>query len=201
MSAHWTSLVAALAQVTIIDLTLASDNAIAVGMAAAGLPRAQRRNAIALGLGIAVALLCALAFFAVRLLQSGGGGLVLGGGILLLLISRQMWIDLRRRGAAGPGPRLKARTLLQALGMILVADISTSLDNVLAIAGVARSQPAWVLLAGLALSVGLTGFAAAWVARLLRRWPWIGYLGLAVVVVIALRMIWDGATALGWIRM
>lgn len=136
-----------------------------------------------------------------RLLQSGGGGLVLGGGILLLLISRQMWIDLRRRGAAGPGPRLKARTLLQALGMILVADISTSLDNVLAIAGVARSQPAWVLLAGLALSVGLTGFAAAWVARLLRRWPWIGYLGLAVVVVIALRMIWDGATALGWIRM
>jgi YjbE family integral membrane protein len=201
-SIRWASLLGALIQVALIDLTLASDNAVAVGMAASGLPHPQRHYAIVLGLGGAVVLLCALAFFAVRLLESGGGGLVMGGGLLLLLIGWTMWRDLRARAhrraeAQGTGPH---KTLLRALTQIFIADISTSLDNVLAVAGVVRDQPAWVLFVGLALSVALTGFAAAWVARLLHRWPAIGYFGLAIVVFVALHMIWDGAAALGWMR-
>jgi YjbE family integral membrane protein len=203
VSAHWAGLAGALVQVLLIDLTLASDNAVAVGMAAAGLPRAQRRRAIALGLFGAVVLLCGLAFFAVRLLRAGGGGLVLGGGLLLLLISLQMWKDLRgrRRGRdAERAPGDAQRTLLRALTQIFLADVSTSLDNVLAVAGVVRDQPPWVLFAGLGISVVLTGFAAVGVARLLHRWPWIGYIGLVVVVYVACHMLWDGAAELGWLR-
>jgi len=203
-SVHWAHLIGALVQVALIDITLASDNAVAVGMAASGLPQPQRHRAILLGLGGAVVLLCALAFFAVRLLRAGGGGLILGGGLLLLLISWQMWRDLRRRrphrqSEAAPVGYVR-KTLLRALTQIFLADISTSLDNVLAVAGVVRDQPPWVLVAGLAFSVVLTGFAAAQVARLLRRWPWIGYVGLAVVLFVAGHMIWDGAVQLGWAR-
>jgi YjbE family integral membrane protein len=205
-SVHWASLITALVQVALIDVTLASDNAIAVGMAAAGLPQPQRRRAITLGLGGAVVLLFGLAIFAVRLLRSGGGGLVIAGGLLLLLICWQMWKDLRARTRRGrqpidlAAPRVR-KTLLAALTQIFLADISTSLDNVLAVAGVARDQPPWLLFAGLGLSVVLTGFAAAWVARLLHRWPWIGYIGIVVVIFVALRMMWDGAGELGWVRL
>jgi len=202
-SVHWASLAGAFVQVFLIDLTLASDNAVAVGMAAAGLPSPQRHRAIALGLAGAIVLLCGLAFFAVKLLQAGGGGLVLGGGLLLLLICWQMWRDLRvrhlrhdRRAA----PKVEHKTLLRALTQIFIADVSTSLDNVLAVAGVVRDQPPWVLFAGLALSVALTGFAAVGVARLLHRWPWIGYIGLVVVIYVAGHMLWDGASAIGWLR-
>jgi YjbE family integral membrane protein len=204
-SAHWAGLIGALVQVALIDITLASDNAIAVGMAASGLPQPQRRHAIMLGLGGAVVLLCALAYFAVQLLKAGGGGLILGGGLLLLLVCWQMWRDLRRRRphrppGATPGG-YEHKTLLRALTQIFLADISTSLDNVLAVAGVVRDQPPWVLFLGLALSVVLTGFAAAQVARLLHRWPWIGYIGLVVVVFVAGHMIWDGAAQIGWMRL
>jgi YjbE family integral membrane protein len=156
-----------------------------------------------LGLGGAVVLLCALAFFAVKLLKAGGGGLILGGGLLLLLICWQMWRDLRARRhghTTAPGG-YEQKTLLRALTQIFLADISTSLDNVLAVAGVVRDQPPWVLFVGLALSVVLTGFAAAQVARLLHRWPWIGYIGLVVVLFVAGQMIWDGTTQLGWVRL
>ena len=201
---HWGSLWAAFVQIILIDLTLASDNAVAVGMAASGLPKQRRRLAISLGLGGAVVLLFGLAFFAIRLLRAGGGGLILGGGLLLLLVSWQMWRDLRREGRRhdhrGEPPH-EHKTLLRALTLIFLADVSTSLDNVLAVAGVARNQPAWLLFLGLALSIALTGFAAAWVARLLHRWPWIGYIGLAVVVLVASEMIWDGAVELKWIRL
>ncbi|HXV00814.1 MAG TPA: YjbE family putative metal transport protein [Caulobacteraceae bacterium] len=195
-------LLAALLQVVLIDLTLASDNAVAVGMAASGLPQPQRRQAIMLGLGGAIVMLCGMAFFAIRLLKAGGGGLVLGGGLLLLLISWQMWKDLRAHGAKARSaiPRVP-KTLLRALSQIFIADISTSMDNVLAVAGVVRDQPPWTLFLGLALSVVLTGFAAAWVARLMGRWPWIGYIGLAVVLFVAGHMIWDGAVQLGWLRL
>jgi YjbE family integral membrane protein len=204
-SAHWAGLIGALVQVALIDITLASDNAIAVGMAASGLPQPQRRHAIVLGLGGAVVLLCALAYFAVTLLKAGGGGLILGGGLLLLLVCWQMWRDLRRRrphrhASTAPGG-YERKTLLRALTQIFLADISTSLDNVLAVAGVVRDQPPWVLIVGLALSVLLTGLAAAQVARLLHRWPWIGYIGLVVVVFVAGHMIWDGAAQLGWARL
>ncbi|HUZ13729.1 MAG TPA: YjbE family putative metal transport protein [Caulobacteraceae bacterium] len=200
---HWAGLIAAFVQVVLIDLTLAGDNAIAVGMAAAGLPQPRRRHAIALGLAGAVVLLCGLAYFAVSLLKSGGGGLVLGGGLMLLLISWQMWRDIRARRPgrhrADDGKARRDKTLLRALTQIFIADISTSMDNVLAVAGVVRDQPIWVLFAGLALSVVLTGFAAVGVARLLHRWPWIGYIGLVVVISVAGRMVWDGAAQLGWI--
>ena len=201
---HWGSLWAAFVQIILIDLTLASDNAVAVGMAASGLPKQRRRLAISLGLGGAVVLLFGLAFFAIKLLRAGGGGLILGGGLLLLLVSWQMWRDLRREARRhdhrGEPPH-EHKTLFRALTLIFIADVSTSLDNVLAVAGVARNQPAWLLFLGLALSIALTGFAAAWVARLLHRWPWIGYIGLAVVILVAGEMIWDGAVDLKWIRL
>jgi YjbE family integral membrane protein len=202
-SAHWAGLIGALIQVALIDITLASDNAVAVGMAASGLPRPQRHYAIVLGLGGAVVLLCVLAFFAVKLLEAGGGGLILGGGVLLLLVSWQMWRDLRAaRNVRAEEERTakKPKTLMRALSLIFIADISTSLDNVLAIAGVARGQPAWVLMVGLALSVALTGFAAVGVARLMHRWPWLGYIGLAVVLFVAGGMLWDGAHQMGLVK-
>jgi YjbE family integral membrane protein len=200
---HWASLLAAFAQVVLIDLTLASDNAIAIGMAAAGLPQPLRRRAITLGLGGAVVLLCGLAFFAVKLLKAGGPGLVLAGGLLLLLICWQMWRDLRsrRRGHADAAETTqKPKTLSGVLMQIFIADISTSTDNVLAVAGAVRDQPPWVLFAGLGLSVIMTGFAAAWVARFLHRWPWIGYVGLAIVLFVAGRMVFDGVEQLGWLK-
>jgi YjbE family integral membrane protein len=195
-------LLAAMLQVILIDLTLASDNAIAVGMAASGLPQRRRRQAIFLGLAGAIVMLCGLATFAIKLLKSGGGGLVLGGGLLLLLISWQMWKDLRgdAHRATSTVPA-RPKTLLRALTQIFIADMSTSMDNVLAVAGVVRNQPVWTLYVGLALSVVLTGFAASWVARLMRRWPWIGYIGLVVVLFVAGHMIWDGVAQLGWLKL
>jgi YjbE family integral membrane protein len=194
-------LLGAFIQIVLIDVTLASDNAVAVGMAASGLPRRQRHLAILLGLSVAVVLLCVLAVFAIRLLKAGGGGLVLGGGLLLTLVGLQMWRDLRGHGhAAASGQPPEHKTLLKALMLIFIADMSTSLDNVLAVAGVARDQPQWVLFAGLTLSVALTGFAATGVVKLLHRWPWVGYIGLVVVLFVAAHMIWDGAHALKWIR-
>ena len=200
---QWGSFWAALFQIVLIDVTLASDNAVAVGMAATGLPKRQRHLAIVLGLSGAVVLLCVMAVFAIKLLKAGGGGLVLGGGLLLLLVGYQMWRDLRvqdeeRHKAPAKPPEHK--TLLRALTLIFVADMSTSLDNVLAVAGVARDQPEWLLFAGLALSVALTGFAAVGVSKLLHRWPWIGYIGLVVVLYVAAKMVWDGAETLKWIR-
>lgn len=202
---HWASLLTALAQVVLIDLTLASDNAIAIGMAASGLPRAQRRQAIALGLGGAVVLLCGLAIFAIQLLKAGGPGLILSGGLLLLLICWQMWRDLRGhrfRARSDDAPEIptQGKTLLAALLQIFIADVSTSMDNVLAVVGAVRNQPAWLLFIGLGLSVVLTGLAATLVARLLRRWPWIGYFGLAIVLFVSGHMIWDGVMELGWLR-
>ena len=198
----WAASLAALLQIALIDVTLASDNAVAVGMAASGLPNRQRHLAMLLGLSGAVVLLCILAVFAISLLKAGGGGLVLGGGLLLLLVGGQMWRDLRASGPARHDRRdhpSKPKTLLRALTLIFVADMSTSLDNVLAVAGVARNQPDWVLFIGLAFSVALTGFAAVGVARLLHRWPWIGYFGLLVVLYVAVRMVLDGALQLKWL--
>ena len=204
-SVHWASLTSALIQVVLIDLTLASDNAVAIGMAAAGLPTPKRHLAISLGLAGAVVMLCGLAFFAIGLLKAGGGGLVIGGGLLLLLISWQMWRDLRARARRHDHqPNLSepraGKSLMSALTQIFIADISTSMDNVLAVAGVARNQPPWVLYAGLAISVALTGLAAVGVARLMHRWPWIGYVGLVIVVFVAGHMIFDGVVELKWLR-
>jgi len=192
-------------QVVFIDLALAGDNALAVGIAAAGLPRADRRKAIVLGLGGAVVMLIGFALITTRLLNVVG--LSLAGGFLLLWVCWKMWRDLRRQGredsdhgAAALGANLsrasepQARTLTQALRQILIADLAMSLDNVLAVAGAARQHPA-VLVGGLLLSITLTGLAASWIARLLHRFRWIGYFGLAVVIWVAGHMIWDGTRA------
>ena len=184
---------AAFFQVVMIDLALAGDNAVAVGLAAAGLPPAQRRRAIVLGLGGAVVMLIGFALVTVQLLKVMG--LLLGGGILLLWVCWKMWRDLRHhdqsRAAEAPGVIPKAKTMAQALLQILLADLAMSLDNVLAVAGAARQHPQ-VLVAGLALSITLTGVAASWIARLLNRARWLGYLGLAIVLYVALHMMWEG---------
>ena len=200
---------AAFFQVVLIDLALAGDNAVAVGVAAAGLPAQQRRKAIVLGLAAAVVMLIGFALITTKLLQVVG--LLMAGGILLLWVCWRMWRDLRQHqlhqteaaeaalseATGGPidtSPRRqpKAKTLGQAMVQILLADLAMSLDNVLAVAGAARKHPT-VLVGGLLLSITLTGLAASWIAKLLHRFRWIGYVGLAIVVYVALHMIWEGA--------
>lgn len=200
-SQPWAGPVSAFVQVVMIDLVLAGDNAVAVGMAAAGLPEKDRRKAIVLGLGGAVILLIALASVVRHLLNIIG--LSLAGGLVLLWVCWKMWRDLRKEGQTAEDagekalegeaarPAAKPRTLAGALFTILVADISMSLDNVLAVAGAALKHP-YVLVFGLLLSITLMGVAATWIARLLSRWRWIGYIGLAIVLLVACRMIWDG---------
>jgi YjbE family integral membrane protein len=199
---------AAFFQVVMIDLALAGDNAVAVGLAAAGLPAQHRRKAIVLGLAGAVVMLIGFALITTKLLQVVG--LLVAGGILLLWVCWKMWRDLRQQGreesaegeaalsaatgvsiGEGPTREAKAKTLSQAMVQILLADLAMSLDNVLAVAGAARKHPV-VLISGLLLSITLTGFAATWIAKLLHRARWIGYLGLAIVVYVALHMIWEG---------
>jgi YjbE family integral membrane protein len=179
----------ALLQVVLIDVTLAGDNAVVVGMAVAGLNAAERRRAIALGVGAAALIRVALSLVAVRLLAVLG--LTLAGGILLLWVCWKMYRELRAQPAhADAGvPR---KTLRQAILQIALADLSMSLDNVLAVAGAARLH-VWVMVGGLALSVVLMGVAANYLARMLDRWRWIAWVGLAVVVFVAVRMIWDGS--------
>ena len=204
----------ALLQVLMIDLVLAGDNAVAVGLAAAGLPQDQRRKVILYGLGAAVALRIVFALITVQLLQIGGV-LIVGGGLLLLWVCWRMWRDLREGheedearaeasledatgvdvdgspsmgGAALPGKR---KTFGQAFLQIFLADVSMSLDNVLAVAGAAREHPV-ILVFGLLLSIVLMGVAATWIARLLHKHKWIGYVGLIIVLIVAGRMIWEG---------
>jgi YjbE family integral membrane protein len=190
---------AALAQVIMIDLVLAGDNAIVIGLAAAGLPAAQRTKAILIGIIAATVLRIVFAAATTQLLQIVG--LLLAGGILLLWVSWKMWRELRAGhaqhdqdaigaldGVDGAAPR---KTLGQAAWQIVVADVSMSLDNVLAVAGAARDHP-WVLVFGLGLSIVLMGVAASFIAHLLQRHRWIAYVGLAVIVYVALDMMWRG---------
>ena len=188
-AAAWTGPLLILAQVMLIDLVLAGDNAVAVGIAASGLAPARRRQVILAGLGAAVVLRITLALFALKLLNVIG--LLMAGGLLLLLVCYKMWRDLRAQGRAGP-QAAPAKTFLQAFLQILLADISMSLDNVLAVAGAAHSHP-YILVFGLLLSIVLMGIAANAVSRMLHRAPWIGYVGLAIVIYVALHMMWDGS--------
>jgi YjbE family integral membrane protein len=187
--------IAALLQVIAIDLVLAGDNAVVIGLAAAGLPKAQRARAILVGIAAATALRILFAVFAVQLLDIVG--LLLAGGILLLWVCWKMWRELRGPShaevalAAGDahGPR---KSFAQAAWQIVMADVSMSLDNVLAVAGAARDHPA-ALVVGLGLSIVLMGVAANFVARLLNRHRWIAYGGLAIILYVACDMIWRGA--------
>jgi YjbE family integral membrane protein len=183
----------ALVSVMMIDLVLAGDNALVVGMAASGLGTGQRRRAIIWGIAIATVLRIAFAGAALHLLEIIG--LTLAGGILLLWVAWKLFREIyamRRTSGAGGVAELPNKTLFQACLQIALADISMSLDNVLAVAGAARGSFA-ILAAGLLVSVALMGVASEYIARLLKRLPWISWLGLAIVTFVALRMIYDGS--------
>lgn len=197
---------AAFAQVIVIDLVLAADNAVVIGLAAAGLPRELRTKAILVGILAATVLRICFALVTTQLMAITG--LVLAGGVLLLWVCWKMWrelqegheadeqtaqealadADLNRDGTVAPAPQ---KTFRQAALQIIVADVSMSLDNVIAVAGAAREHPV-VLVFGLALSIALMGLAASFIARLLGRYRWIAYVGLAIILFVALKMIWDG---------
>lgn len=188
----------AFVSVIIIDLVLAGDNAIIVGMAAAGLPPRQRRVVIAIGIGLAVLFRILFAVVAVQLLAIIG--LLLAGGLLLLWVAWKMWRELREGASAtveataansASAPRPPAKKASTAIWQIAIADISMSLDNVLAVAGAARDHMA-MLVFGLALSVALMGVAATFIARFMARHHWLAYLGLAIVTFVALSMIVEG---------
>ncbi|MBK8209957.1 MAG: TerC family protein [Rhodospirillales bacterium] len=196
----------ALGSVILIDIALAGDNAIVVGMAAAGLPATQRRRAIFVGVLAAAVLRIAFSLFTVQLLQVIG--LLLAGGLLLLWVAWKLWRELRAGSLAASGlaeeeeaaaaledrvPDAPAeKSFRDAVTQIVVADVSMSLDNVLAVAGAARDHEV-VLIFGLALSVALMGLAATLIARLLHRYRWIAYAGFAIILYVALRMIWEGS--------
>lgn len=190
---------AAFAQVIMIDLVLAGDNAVVIGLAAAGLPKAQRARAILVGILAATVLRILFAVFAVELLNIVG--LLLAGGILLLWVSWKMWRELRGQqhgdaeaamAEADAETRTTGKTFAQAAWQIVVADISMSLDNVLAVAGAARDHIE-ALVFGLALSILLMGLAAGLIARLLNKHRWIAYVGLAIIIFVACDMIYRGA--------
>ncbi|WP_128514075.1 TerC family protein [Tabrizicola thermarum] len=196
----------ALLQVIGIDLVLAGDNAIVIGLAAAGLPKEQRGKAILVGIIAATVMRIGFALVTTQLLEIAG--LLLAGGILLLWVCWKMWrelqtspheehaavealadADLNADGTiAGGAPR---KTFAQAATQIVIADVSMSLDNVLAVAGAAHGHPT-VLIVGLILSIALMGLAASWIANLLNRYRWIAYIGLLVILYVALKMMWQG---------
>ena len=185
-----TEAIFALAQVVLIDITLAGDNAVVVGIAVAGLPTRQHPRAIAFGLAAAALIRIALSLVAVRLLAVLG--LTLAGGLLLAWVCWKMFRELRAQAAADQSTRPPRKSLRQAILQIALADLSMSLDNVLAVAGAALGHTR-VLAVGLVLSVILMGAAASLLARLLQRQRWIAWVGLAVVTFVALRMIWQGS--------
>jgi YjbE family integral membrane protein len=199
---------AALLQVILIDIVLAGDNAIVIGIAAAKLHKSERRKVIFWGLAAAVVLRLVLATITATILHVIG--LMLAGGILLLWVSWRLYRDLHGSNDASVGvktisgqeacavtaerPRPKTDTK-HAILQIVAADLSMSLDNVLAVAGAAMNH-VWVLAIGLVLSIALMGLAASLIANLLHRMPWISYAGLIIVVYVALRMIWFGGMEL-----
>jgi YjbE family integral membrane protein len=182
--------IAALGQILLIDITLAGDNAVVVGLAAATVPKDKRRLVIVGGIGVAVLLRLGLASMARQLLTIVG--LTLSGGILLLWVAWKLFRQIRHQAAEAESSR-KHQGVARAIVQVAIADLSMSLDNVLAVAGAANGHPAWVLAGGLGLAVILMAFASSLVARLLHRLPWISYAGLAVVVFVAGRMIWLGS--------
>jgi YjbE family integral membrane protein len=182
--------ITALLQVVMVDLVLAGDNALVVGMVAASLPRERRAKAILIGIAAATLMRVGFAVVTSQLLQIIG--LTLAGGLLLLWVSWKLWREIRhQQRLASGGCEARPRSFAQVVRHIVLADISMSLDNVLAVAGVAREHT-WVLVAGLVLSVAFMGLAASLIASMLKRFHFLSYIGLAIVFYIACRMIYDG---------
>jgi YjbE family integral membrane protein len=202
-AAFWTSFL----QVIMIDLVLAGDNAVVIGLAAAGLPPDLRRKAIVIGIVAATGMRIVFALIATQLLAITG--LLLAGGLLLLWVCWKMYQELRVQHGAEEAAAVEAlsqsdinadgtvasgaprKTLRQAVTQIIIADVSMSLDNVLAVAGAAREHPT-VLVFGLVLSIALMGVAASLIARLLNKYRWIAWIGLLVILYVALHMIYEG---------
>jgi YjbE family integral membrane protein len=187
-------------QVIFIDLVLAGDNAIVVGMVAAGVALEHRRRVI-LG-GIAMAVFLRIFFAALTMQLLGIIGLTLAGGLLLLWVCWKLYRELREQAEEETGVMaledgdeetdgVPRKSMRQAIGQIAIADLSMSLDNVLAVAGAAADHPR-AMVFGLALSVVLMGVGATFIAQLLQRHQWIAYLGLAVIGYVAVSMIWRG---------
>ena len=197
----------ALLQVIGIDLVLAGDNAIVIGLAAAGLPKELRAKAILVGIGAATIMRIGFALITTQLLAVVG--LLLAGGVLLLWVCWKMWQELRAGAHEHDNEAMEAlsnedldadgaiaddapkKTFAQAAWQIVIADVSMSLDNVLAVAGAAKDHPT-VLIIGLALSIAMMGLAASFIAKLLNKHRWIAYIGLAIIVYVALKMMWEG---------
>jgi len=193
------SAVAAFFEILFIDIVLAGDNAIVVGALAAGLPADQRKKVILIGVAAALVLRIAFALVVSQLLQIVG--LVLAGGILLLWVAWRMYRELRHTGESGGSEEMvgdehsglrSPKTFASAAWGVALADVSMSLDNVLAVAGAAREHP-YVLVFGLVLSVLLMGAAANLIARYIDRYRWIAWGGLVVILWVAGKMIYDGA--------
>lgn len=200
--------IAALLQVILIDIVLAGDNAVVIGMAAARVPKAKRGKVVFWGLAAAVILRVMLATVTASILEIIG--LMFAGGILLLWVTWRLWRDITEYRQESEGADTVAAAAAEnengnggslfddgastrrAIVQIIIADLSMSLDNVLAVAGAAMNH-VWVLGIGLVLSVALMGIAATLIAKLLQRHPWISYAGLIIVLYVALRMIWFGA--------
>jgi YjbE family integral membrane protein len=186
-------------QVLMIDLVLAGDNAIVVGALAAGLTSDQRRKVIMIGVLAALVLRIVFALVVTQLLQIIG--LILVGGLLLLWVAWRMWRHLRHGEGHSTGSAeilgdehsglRPAKSFAGAVWAVAVADVSMSLDNVLAVAGAARDHPG-ILIVGLIFAVALMGLAANLIARYIERYKWIAYVGLLVIVYVALKMIYDG---------
>jgi YjbE family integral membrane protein len=182
-----------------IDLVLAGDNAIVVGALAAGLPAAQRRKVILIGVLAALVLRIGFALIVTQLLAIVG--LVLAGGLLLVWVAWRMWRDLRHAGGESPGSAeiegdensglRSAKSFAGAAWGVAIADVSMSLDNVLAVAGAAREHPG-ILIVGLIFAVALMGLAANIIAKYIERFRWIGFVGLVVILYVAGKMIWEG---------
>ncbi len=185
-------------QVLMIDLFLAGDNAIVVGALAAGLPADQRKKVIFIGVIAALVLRILFALIVTQLLQIVG--LILVGGVLLLWVAWKMWRDLRHEGESAGSAEVEgdehsglkpAKSFAAAAWAVAIADVSMSLDNVLAVAGAARDHPG-ILIVGLILAVALMGIAANIIAKYIERYRWIAYLGLAVILFVGGKMIYDG---------
>ena len=188
---------AMLAQIIVADLTMAGDNVLIMGTIAAGLPGKERQKVIMLGVGIALVFLIGFALVATWLLHLTG--LLFAGGLLLLWVAYNMYRELRPSATpvlddpeteAVEGPA-RAKTFLQAAVQITLADLSMSLDNVLVVAGIARENPA-VLFVGLTVTVLIMGIASTFVAKLIQRWHWIAWVGLALILFVACRMFYEG---------
>ena len=183
-------------QVLMIDVMLAGDNAIVVGAIAAGLSPAQRKRVIMIGIIAALVLRIIFAVTVTQLMSIIG--LVFAGGLLLLWVSWRMFRELRHARAPEGGDPLasdgvpQSKTMVGAAWSVALADVSMSLDNVLAVAGAAREHPG-ILVIGLLLSVALMGLAANFIARYIERYRWIAYVGLIVIVYVAAKMIWEGS--------